>query len=635
VSKKTPLKTNKARPTNSPGAREPHSYLNQSLQRLPVLITLSVVICVTILANLHSFWTPLPWFIGIAIWAYYFWPDRVEMRPSPLKPAPFPYAQFLFVLATASILRLYKLSEFPLGPYVDEILTLNNSLNLLDHAFDLFGHRPLLWEGWVETANFYLYFNLLILKLFGVSYWSMKLLSVIPGIIACGAVFLINRLLFDRYVALWTALLFTFAHWPVRLSRYGWDVSFMIMAFSLTIWLLLLAMQRGRPVYAYFSGVTAGFCLYSYLGSRICLLSLLSFLVLEWMLARSRWIFRQGIAFATGTATVAYPLLFYYVSKPNAFWVRTAELSVFNSEHPFMLIVNNIWRHALMFHALGGTYARDNFPGLAMLDPLTGLLFIAGLVVLVRRMNAYFARLIGCVFVLNFAPGLFSVSQEGAPYVYRTAAVMIPAFLIVGLGLQWLMRRVESRLTERLSHGKIEALTGSAMLLTIILNLYLYFGLEPTNTAAMRVMAYEPRLIGLEIAQDNWPVFLVGRDILDQTEIDPKPGEQYALANPPLMLPAEVRKLAVINFSGRYDLNQTLSYNFEKPKDIYFVEPAALKIDSVLALSPAKIIFKSGHRQLAESIRRNYPGASVRAIRNIRGESLLTVATLLEPSAAN
>jgi len=39
----------------------------------------------------------------------------------------------------------------------------------------------------------------------------------------------------------------------------------MVMAFAIAIWLLLLAMQRGRPLYAYFSGMTAGLCLYSYL----------------------------------------------------------------------------------------------------------------------------------------------------------------------------------------------------------------------------------------------------------------------------------------------------------------------------------------------------------------------------------
>jgi 4-amino-4-deoxy-L-arabinose transferase-like glycosyltransferase len=281
-----------------------------------------VAICLTVLANLHSPWTPLPWLVEIVIWTYYFWSDRIEPDLSIPDSTPFPYGQFLFVLVAATVSRLYKLTEFPLGPYVDEVLTLNNSLGLVDRPFDLFGQTALLWQGWVETANLYLYFDLLILKLFGVSYWSMKLLSVIPGIIACGAIFLICQLLFDRRVALWTALVFTFAHWPVRLSRYGWDVSFMVMAFSLSIWLLLLAMQRGRPLYAYFSGMIAGLCLYSYLASRICMLSLLGFLVLECVFRRSQWIFRHGIAFATGAAMVGYPLLVYYLSKPGAFWVR-------------------------------------------------------------------------------------------------------------------------------------------------------------------------------------------------------------------------------------------------------------------------------------------------------------------------
>jgi 4-amino-4-deoxy-L-arabinose transferase-like glycosyltransferase len=595
---------------------------------LAVLITLSVIICVTIAVNLHSSWTPLPWFIGIGIWAYYFWPNRVEICSSLPEPVPFPYAQLVFVLAAASAVRLYKLSEFPLGPYVDEILTLNNSLDLIDHGFDLFGHRPLLWQGWVETANLYLYFNVLILKLFGVSYWSMKLLSVIPGIIACGAVFLICQLLFDRRIALWTALLFSFAHWSVRLSRYGWDVSFMVMGFSLAIWLLLLAMQHGRLLYAYLSGITAGICLYSYLGSQICLLSLLSFLTLEWVVTRGRWIARQGIAFATGAAIVAYPLLCYYISKPNAFWVRTAELSVFNNEHPLMIIADNVWRHALMFHALGATYARDNFSGLAMMDPLTGLLFIAGMATLVRRTNPFLLRLIGCTFVLNFAPGVFSISPEGAPYVYRTAAVMIPAFLIVGLGLQWLMQQLESRLKEYLSLRKVRVVTGSTLLLIIILNLYLYFGLEPTNSAAMRVMAYELRLIGLEIAQDDLPVVLVGANVLDQIEVDPRPDEKYAYANPPPIFPDPVRNLAVINFSGRYDSSQTLSYNFTHPRNIYRVEAAALRTNNLPAYGPAKIILRKRDRQLWDSVRGNYPGASVREVHNIYGEPVLIVVTL-------
>ncbi|HEY3168815.1 MAG TPA: glycosyltransferase family 39 protein, partial [Candidatus Binatia bacterium] len=229
----------------------------------------------------------------------------------------FSFPRLLLVLGAASVIRLFRIAELPLGPYPDEIFTLNNSLGLLHRPFDLFGQTPLIMEGWVETANLYLYFNLLIEKLFGVSYWSMKLFSVIPGVIACGAVLLIGQLLFSRRIALLTTLLFTFAHWPVRLSRYGWDASFMIMAFSLAIWLLLLAMQRGRPLYAYASGLTAGLCLYSYLASRVCLLSLLFFLALECAMTRRR-AFKHAIAFATGAAMAAYPLLCYYLFEPRA-----------------------------------------------------------------------------------------------------------------------------------------------------------------------------------------------------------------------------------------------------------------------------------------------------------------------------
>jgi hypothetical protein len=255
-----------------------------------ILIASSAIIALLILANLHSAWTALPWLFGIAIWAYYFRLLRVEAVPvgsSSISFSPWP---LLIVLGLASAIRLFRITELPLGPYPDEIFALNNSLDLAHRPFDLFGHTPLIMEGWVETANLYLYFNLLIAKVFGVSYGSMKLFSVIPGVIACGAVFLIAQRLLSRRIALLTALLFTFAHWPVRLSRYGWDVSFMIMLFALAIWLLLLAMQHGRPLYAYISGSAAGLALYSYLASRVCLLSLLLFLAVECAITRRRLI---------------------------------------------------------------------------------------------------------------------------------------------------------------------------------------------------------------------------------------------------------------------------------------------------------------------------------------------------------
>ena len=577
------------------------------MRRLFVLTLLTVGFCAIILANLHLSWTVIPWLIGIGIWAVYFWSDRVPGLQLLSKPMPFSFGLLALIFLAAVVARLYRLGDFPLGANVDEIFTLNDSLLLLEKPFDAFGQTPLTSEGWVEIPNLYLYFNLLILKLAGVSYWGMKLLSVIPGVIACVGIFLIGQVVFEKRVAFCTAILFAFAHWPLRLSRYGWIATFMTMTFAIAIWLLLLGVQRGRVLYTYLSGMAAGLGLYSYLGARICLLSLLAFFVVDGLYRRDRSMLKQGLVFATGVATVSFPLFCYYLLKPAALWVRTEELSIFNSQDPLGVVVGNTWRHALMFHVTGGKFARDNFPGLPALDPLTGVLFIVGLVVLIRvlRYNT-FARLVICSFILNFSGGIFSISQEGAPYLYRTAALMVPAFLIVGFGVQWLIRRTL-------------VLTSILVPLATLFNVYLYFGLEAKNSAAMRVMNYELRQIGQEIARDDLPVFIVGKDAISQAELYAKPDEKYADANPAVVLPSVIRRLAIINFSGRYDMTKPVSENLAHPKDIYFAESLTSEIGG-----PAKVIFKTRSPEIDQMLSRHR--ASVRELCNVFGEPLRTVA---------
>jgi len=67
--------------------------------------------------------------------------------------------------------------------------------------------------------------------------------------------------------------------------------------------------------------------LYSYLGARICLLSLLCFLVWDGLYRRERSILKHGIAFATGAGTIAFPLFCYYGLKPAAFWMAAKKPS--------------------------------------------------------------------------------------------------------------------------------------------------------------------------------------------------------------------------------------------------------------------------------------------------------------------
>ena len=602
--------------------------------QLAILLTVSGAIWLIIWNWLHTPWAPLPWLIGLALWAHYFWSHRDAMPSTAAAPVSIPWGQLTIVLATGALMRLYKITELPLGPSSDEIFTLNNSLALLHRPFDLFGQTPLFTAGWVETTHLYLYFNLLILQIFGVSYWSMKLFSVIPGIVTCAIVFATARLLISPRAALATALLFCCAHWPVRLSRYGWDVSFMVMAYSLAIWLLLFAIRRCRPCFAYFAGVTAGLCLYSYLGARICLLSLLLWFACQIVRRREKWMSKLASAFVIGTTMAAFPLLFYYLAKPSAFWVRTSELNVFNSENPLWQIVSNGWRHGLMFFTFGGAYARDNFPGLPMLDPVSGILLIVGLAVCYRERNNYPVGLIICGFMVNFAAGIFSISQEGAPYVYRIAAVCVPAFMIIGFAVQELFHRLEAKSTESQPVKQFLApLYGCILAAVIAVNGYYYFGLEAKNIAAMRVMAYEARLLGLEIARDRMPVVLLGRDMIEQPITRPSQLERFASANPPLILPAAMRFLAIVEFSGRFDRNRPLGDNLHHPENINFLDSNMLASTNQPPSAPAKIIFRSQDTTLSDLVRTNYPSATHRQIYNILGEPLFSVATLAQSAS--
>ena len=70
-----------------------------------------------------------------------------------------------------------------------------------------------------------------------------------------------------------------------------------------------------------------------------------------------------------------------------------------------------------------------------------------------------------CTIVLNFLSGIFSASQEGAPYIYRTAAVIVPAFLATGAGLEWFAEKAGPR--------KLLILAAPI----VVLNLYFYFSL--------------------------------------------------------------------------------------------------------------------------------------------------------------
>ena len=97
--------------------------------------------------------------------------------------------------------------------------------------------------------------------------------------------------------------------------------------------------------------------------------------------------------------------------------------------------------------------------------------------------------------------------------------------------------------------------------------------------------------------------------------------ERYASANPAVVLPPVIRRLAIINFSGRYDMSRSLAENLAHPRNIYFVDSLPAEMNG-----RSKIIFKSHNPDIDQWLSKHQ--TSVRKLQNIFGERLRTVATI-------
>jgi hypothetical protein len=91
------------------------------------------------------------------------------------------------------------------------------------------------------------------------------------------------------------------------------------------------------------------------------------------------------------------------------------------------------------------------------------------------------------------------------------------------------------------------------------------------------------------------------------------------MVNPAVVPPPLIRRLAIINFSGRYDMTRPVSENLARPRNIYFVDSLPAELNG-----PAKVIFRSRSPGIDQMLNRHR--ASVHELRNILGEPLRTVA---------
>jgi 4-amino-4-deoxy-L-arabinose transferase-like glycosyltransferase len=389
----------------------------------------------------------------------------------------------LAVALLAAFFRLYRLDEIPFGLWVDELAVATNAAELAGRPFLPFGSTPLFADGphWVHSTNLYLYACAPLLRLTGYSTAGVKLISLLPGVAAPPLLFLLARRVLPAWPAALAAALLAVSHWHVTLSRWGFDEVLLTAMAVAAVAFLYDGLEHGKAKALLLAGVIVGLAQYTYLAARLFAVASLAVLVLRLAWLRQRRQLDELAAFCAAFLVAVMPLLAYWFTHPEVFAVRVGELSIVGRAlggEPTLLL-HNVRDYALMFFTRGDLNPRHNVPGQPMLDPLTALLFAAGIVVAALQWRRPGPQLLLAWLLFGLLGGVASLAEGGAN-AYRTGHVAPACALLAALAVHAVFERARaagSRMLER----AVAAVAVAAVVVSAAVTTVSYFVVRPSS----------------------------------------------------------------------------------------------------------------------------------------------------------
>ncbi len=284
-------------------------------------------------------------------------------------------AFMLACLLIAAALRFHILSDLPPGLHYDEAANAILSAEI-GRGISL----PVFIESYTGKEVLFFYLAGGLMRLVGESVFALRLMAAFTGMVTVAATYWLGRELgLSRQVALLAAALLAVSFWHLLFSRLGFRAISQPLLQALTIAALFRGIRRQQWLWLVVSGVFLGLTAYTYLAARLFPILLLLAL-LPMLLNRKQWQLRWGQLAVTAVIAliVLSPLLTYFVTHPDAFWVRIGQVG---ASAESMTPLQGFLRSLQMFFLRGDPYIRFNVPERPLFSLLWGALMVGGWIV--------------------------------------------------------------------------------------------------------------------------------------------------------------------------------------------------------------------------------------------------------------
>lgn len=355
---------------------------------------------------------------------------------------------FLLVLFLVGCLVVfYQFLAIPKNTTFDEIEFAKLALQL--------GKQPYAPYSQLATGHATLYFYLILLsfKLFGVGLFALRFPAAVFGILNPLVFYLILKKLFrtDYLLPFLLSLVFITLRWYFNFARFGFEVTFLLFLELTSLYFMFLYLEKKNLRSLIISGVFAGLAYNSYQPGRIFvfipLFLLLSTLVKDVVIPVKTGLPWKGIQ-AKITSLIYFLVPFFLLILPLIVYLNIHKDTRFYQQfypdnHEMALeekgqfFMRNLASTAGIFSVNGDVNGRHNYPNKAALNPILGVMFLAGLLIAIKKIKERNNQLFILWFFLSLAPTLVTYPWEN-PNMLRTFTVIPSVIYFIGLAIKQL-----------------------------------------------------------------------------------------------------------------------------------------------------------------------------------------------------
>ena len=170
------------------------------------------------------------------------------------------------------VLRTVFLSRFPARLTTDEMSIGYNAYSILKTGKDEWGRRlPLSFQAFGDhKLPAYIYATVPFVALFDLNPVSIKIPSVLSGLLIVVGVYLLTGVLTNnKSISLLSALMVAINPWPIHLSRSALEANLGLAFFTFGLLALIKSLKRQSKKLSVLAGVFLGLTFYSYIAYRV------------------------------------------------------------------------------------------------------------------------------------------------------------------------------------------------------------------------------------------------------------------------------------------------------------------------------------------------------------------------------